>query len=423
MPVKENFLSKKITTTKLMLFELSVGGHYPEYIAHLINYWNEKKVKEKLNIVVSPLFFERHKNVVNLAKQSNYSNVEFITISQRELANLKTFDTGINRNIRAWQKFQIMRNYAVKLKANHVFIPYFDTLQIPFLFNQNLPFTYSGIYFRPSFYYQHVDDNYFSFKDRLQYWREKLTLTYILKKSHLKTLFCLDPFAIKHINQLTNKPKAVYLSDPVQIHSNSSINFKQLHSTLGIEASRQAYLLFGGLGKRKGLDQLLESIALLDAKLCHKLCILIVGAMTDDCFHKCLDTVNKLVSNLSVQIIIKNEYIPEEEIQSYFQLSDAILAPYQRHVGMSGIINRAAVAQKPVLASSYGLMGELTRRHHLGLAIDSTKPKEIAKGLTKFLTNSPDKYCDFESMKQYAEQNTPQKFADTILQHILKHNK
>lgn len=404
---------------KLMVFELSIGGHYPEYIKHLICYWNEYHSESHLDILVSPLFLQQHFDVVNLVKELNLHNVKFTAITTVESASLKPFDTGINRNIRAWQEFRLMQKYAVELKCDRVFIPYIDTLQIPIILNRSLSFTYSGIYFRPSFYYQEFSNYRLSGRDRLQQWREKLALSLLLRKPQLKTLFCLDPLAIEQINKLSKKPKAIYVPDPVQIQVNSSANVEQLKSSLEIEESRQVYLLFGAMGKRKGLDKLLESITLLPRNLCHQVCILLVGKMPDDLRQKYLDAIERLTNDLPVQIIIRDRYIPEVEIQSYFQLADVILAPYQRHVGMSGIINRAAVARKPVLASDYGLMGEITRRYKLGLAVDSTKATEITSGLIKFLTESSDIYCDFNLMEQYAARNTPKQFARTIFKQIL----
>jgi glycosyltransferase involved in cell wall biosynthesis len=412
------------TTTKahnrIMVFELSVGGHYPEYISHLINYWWKKNLEGQLYLVVSPQFIEQHFDVVKPVEENNSEQTKLISITSEEFGNLKPFNTGINRKIRAWQEFKLIRKYAINLKANHIFFPYFDTRQIPIFLGKRLPCTYSGIYFRPSFHYKHFVRHNALWRDELQRARERFSLSKILNDSQLKTLFCLDPFAIEHINRMNSKRKAVYLPDPVKVYSNSSSNLKQLKCSLEIEYSRKVYLLFGNLGKRKGLDKLLEATALLSAKLCQRLCILLVGSIPENYYQECLDTITQVRKTLPLQIIIKNQYISENEIQNYFELADVILAPYQRHVGMSGILNRAAVAQKPVLSSDYGLMGEITYRYKLGLTVDSTKASAIAEGLTTFLTESPDQHCDRALMKQFAEQNTPQKFASTIFENILR---
>jgi glycosyltransferase involved in cell wall biosynthesis len=85
---------------------------------------------------------------------------------------------------------------------------------------------------------------------------------------------------------------------------------------------------------------------------------------------------------------------------------------------MSGTLVLAAAAQKPVLSSNYGLMGKLVQDYHLGLTLDSTQPREIAKGLTRFLQEPESVLCDRTLMKKFAEQNSAEKFADVIFNHI-----
>jgi glycosyltransferase involved in cell wall biosynthesis len=119
-----------------------------------------------------------------------------------------------------------------------------------------------------------------------------------------------------------------------------------------------------------------------------------------------------------VQILHVNRFVIDREIQPYFQLSDVVLAPYQRHVGMSAILVRAAAAQKPVLSSNYGLMGEMTRRHQLGLAIDSTDSQAIADGISFLLQTPLAQVGDRSKMQAFAAQNSAQRFADVIFETI-----
>jgi glycosyltransferase involved in cell wall biosynthesis len=119
-----------------------------------------------------------------------------------------------------------------------------------------------------------------------------------------------------------------------------------------------------------------------------------------------------------VQIIHVEDYVPESDIPHYFQLSDVVLAIYQRHVGMSGILVRAAIAQKPVLSSNYGLMGAVTKRHQLGKTIDSTQPSEIAHGIGELLVTPLKTVGDRNLMQKFGEQNSPARFAQTVFRSI-----
>ena len=416
-----NLLSNQQTrenNRRILLFELSFDGHYPEYISHLVNYWCEQKLSGFLNIVVLPEFLVQHSQIVAIAINSQTDNVKFIALTREEQSKLKPYGTSIERNIRAWQEFNLIDKYAKKLKIDHIFLPYLDTRMLPLALGKSLPCPFSGIYFRPSFHYPNFSPAPLSRKEKLQHIREKITLSRVLRQKKLKTLYSLDPFAVEHINHLGKLAKAKPLADPVKIHPHSSVDCSALKSKLGIEPSRQVHLLFGDLNKRKGIEQVLKAIALMPAAIVQKLCLLLVGSMSEANYLRFKAQKIQLIESLPIQIINHNQYIPEADIQNYFKLADVVLAPYQRHVGMSGILNRAAVAKKPVLSSDYGLMGEITRHYQLGLTVDSSNPEAIAQGLSKCLQKSPEKFCDPQLMQVFAAQNSVAKFTETIFQDL-----
>lgn len=405
---------------RVLLFELSIGGHYPEYVSHIVKYWCDRSLPGILNVVVVPEFIEQHSEVVAIGERSQIDNVNFISLTPEERSGLKPYRSGINRTIRALQEFDLIVKYAKKLDTNRIFIPYFDTRMLPIALGKTLPCAFSGIYFRPSFHYPHLNTNYpSSWKDRLQYLREKIILSKILSNKQLKTLFCLDSLAIEYINQIGKQEKAKYLPDPVKTyHSLSSSELEKIRRRLCIEKHRQVYLIFGDLNQRKGVEQMLAAISLVSQQLTSKLCLLLVGSMSGAKYDRFQIERAKLCSSLPVQIIHENQYVPESEIQNYFELADVVLALYQRHVGMSGILNRAAVAQKPVLSSDYGLMGEITRRYQLGMTVDSSNPEQIARKLTEFLTNAAEQYSNSQKMSEYAARNSVENFASKIFYNL-----
>jgi glycosyltransferase involved in cell wall biosynthesis len=293
---------------------------------------------------------------------------------------------------------------------------YFDTCELPLVLGTKSPCPFSGIYFRPTFHYGEFTNHKFSWKDRFQQLREKLFLSRILRNSKLKNLFCLDAFAVKHLDKFNTHVRAITLPDPLQILNPSETQLKNLKKELGIKETRQVFLLFGALTARKGIYQLLDAIATLPPDLCQKMCLLLVGESNIQAQMK--TKIDIICQSKPIQIIGRYEFVPEQDVQAYFQMADVILAPYQRHVGMSGILLLAAAAQKPVLSSNYGLMGEIVRRYELGLTVDSTVPQAIAKGLTRFLVEDSDKLCDRAKMKSFAEQNSAEEFARVIFEHL-----
>ena len=397
---------------KLMLFDLSVKGHHPGYIQHLIKYWQKRNFNGHLDIVVSPAFFKEHSDVVNLQS----GNVSFTAITSEEEAMLSSRKSKIKRNLRNFNEWKIFCNYAQLLNTNHALLMYFDTCSLPLALGAKSPCPFSGIYFRPTFHYNQFPGYQPSWKDQLQELREKIILSRIMKNPQLQTLFSLDPFAVGHLNKFNSQAQAVHLADPVEITSTNQNPSSSIKQDLGIEAGRYVFFLFGAITSRKGIYQLLEALKLLPNELCQKLCLLIVGE--SGITSKLEEIIGDISQTKPVQIIRRYEFIPDEDMQAYFQTVDVILAPYQRHVGMSGILLLAAAAGKPVLSSNYGLMGEMVRRYELGIVVDSTLPEEIASGLSRMLVTPKQELCDRIKQQSFAEQNSAEKFAQTIFEYL-----
>ena len=93
-----------------------------------------------------------------------------------------------------------------------------------------------------------------------------------------------------------------------------------------------------------------------------------------------------------------------------------MLALYQRHVGGSAVLVRAAAAGKPALASDYGLVGQLVRENGLGLALDATDPAAVAAAVTRFLESPP--LGNPEQMRNFAELNRASEYARVIFEAI-----
>lgn len=406
--------TRKSSDRKIILFDLVTDGHHPGYIQHLIHYWGESDFLGTLDVIVSPKFIQKHTDIVDLAAKYGQGRVNLVPITVVEEAALLPGSNYLLRKIHYFQQWRLCRSYAMSLKATHCLLMYFDTFQIPIAVGTLFPCSFSTIYFRPSFHYDDFEHYKPTWKDRLHQQYEKLLLSLILRHRQLRNLFCLDPFVLKHFDQFKTAVRTVYLPDPVQIYNDPATATEKLRSQLGIDASRKVFLLFGNLDGRKGLHQLLEAVSLLSPDVCQQLCLLLVGSIDSGIESQVQALIANISQSLPVQIIIHNQFIAEREIQAYFQLADVILAPYQRHVGMSAILVRAAAAQKPVLSSDYGLMGEIVRRYQLGITVDSTVPAAIAQGLTQFLLESPDRFGDRTQMRAFAEQNSADKFAEVI---------
>lgn len=400
-----------------MLFDLATGGHHPSYIRHLINYWCNEKLPIKLDIVVSPKFIDDHSDIIKIQIENDQSQIRFISITLEEYSGLISKQSLLKRFFREWNLYC---KYANELKAEHCLLMYLDTLQLPIALGQKSPCKFSGIYFRPTFHYKDFDNYTFSGKDIFRQWRQKLLLSRVLNNPQFECLFSLDPFAIKHIKKLHSQAKVFHLADPVTRGKFDQDKIEGLRRKIELNTDKKIFLLFGRLTNRKGIYQLLEAIRLLPYKLCKNLCLLLVGSIASTDKILIQSQIKVISQSLPVQIITYDKFVAEEEIPIYFQLADVILAPYQKHVGMSGILLLAAAAKKPVLASNYGLMGQLVRQNKLGIAVDSTSPQAIANGIIYFINNEQPKtaYLDLKMLDEFVKENSVGNFSDTLFQNI-----
>jgi glycosyltransferase involved in cell wall biosynthesis len=145
---------------------------------------------------------------------------------------------------------------------------------------------------------------------------------------------------------------------------------------------------------------------------------LLVGPVESSQRDSVKNHIDKLRRTLPVQIILRDDLILDRDIQPYFHLADVVLATYQHHMGMSSILVRAAQARKPVLASSYGLLGEIVNRRDLGLTIDSTRPQEIARGIRTFISEECNVAFDPNQALAFAHENSAEQFAHTLFKYL-----
>jgi glycosyltransferase involved in cell wall biosynthesis len=409
---------------KLMLFDLGIYGHHSSYIRCLLDYCFSYSLDIYLDVVISRHFQEAHYNVVQLA--SAHETINFIPITQaeqeefdraksklrvkfRDLLNSQQINSGFEL------EFSLFCQYAEQLQATHAIILYLDDGRIMTAAKTQFPCPFSGIYFTPQFHYPQFPDYPADDIKQAYYLQQKLIIARFLRHSQLRSLFCLDPFATEQIQGKYKSDRIVYLPDPLRVPKVDKIQSETLRTSLKIEPNRKVFLLFGSLGNRKGIYQVLKAILLLPSEVCQQICLLLVGKIEPHADPELLKArVSWVREAQPVQIIEHYQFVPDSEILSYFQLADIVLVTYPRHAGMSGILFLAATAGKPVLSSNFGLIGQMTRRHQLGITVDATAPEAIAEGLKLCLQASSEELCDRTKMQRLIEQHSPEKFAEIL---------
>jgi glycosyltransferase involved in cell wall biosynthesis len=229
------------------------------------------------------------------------------------------------------------------------------------------------------------------------------------------SFLALSDDVVKSLNSYNYKQK-IYRSElPVydwyKTENNEQNN--SLKANLGFKEEDKILLFFGYVRKYKGLDILIEAMKMLvDEEKKYKL--LIVGEFYDDPkIYK--DQINRLGLNNNIQII--NEYVPNEEVGKYFNISDVVVLPY-RSATQSGILNIAYGFNKPVIVTKVGGLTESVEDGKTGIVVDEARPDKIAGAVKKFYSLAGT--INFkENVAKAAQQNSFNKISGIFEQIIL----
>lgn len=401
--------------TRVLVFDVGAGGHHGSYIDHLLRLWPEPS---ELIIAVTERFIEVHSPVIGRAREAGAEVLALESVGRalaprwpRSLERLRPLGTAVD-------EWRLLGAAARAARPDRCLAMYADRLlQAPLALGLRAPAPLSGIYFRPTFHYRAVLGQPLSARETARAWRQRVAVAAALRNPSLRAVLSLDPFAVAPMNAMPGRrATAVPLADPVQGFGCSRGDLEALRGELGIGRGRRVALLFGAIGRRKGVVPLLGALRQLPTETASQLCLLVVGTVAAGERGALEPLLAAAQRDADAEVRIVDRFVADAEIERYFAIADVILAPYQRHVGMSGILVRAARAGRPVLASDWGLLGALVRRHHLGLAVDSSSHEALARGLEAVAAGRIS--WDREAARRFGEANSPEAFVATIAEHL-----
>jgi glycosyltransferase involved in cell wall biosynthesis len=413
--VPKNRTSQK--PLRIVAMEIETGGHHPGYIQNLAKYWTKNELPGELVFLVTPKFLERHRDVVEEVAGYADHHVRLQAFTQAEYKQMES--NIVLRYFRGWRLFC---KYLRELRADHGVVMYFDFFQLPAWLGKRPPCSFSGIYFRPNFHYPSFANYAPRWQDRMKAFRKKWLLSRVLKNPQLRSLFCLDPYSADFIRaHLKPAGRQVHFPDPVRFYD-EDLDINSLGQSLAVESHRRIFLLLGGLDRRKGVTQLLDAAALVPPESAKRICLLLVGPVEAAHREQVYAKVDALHRTSPMQVLLKDAFVVDREVQRFYELSDVVLTTYQHHVGMSSALVRAGAAGKPVLSAQDGLMGELVHRLKLGGTVDSTSPAAMARELTHWSDRDLSAAFDSARARQFALENESQQTGRAFFDEIFAQN-
>lgn len=233
-----------------------------------------------------------------------------------------------------------------------------------------------------------------------------------LSESVLKDIEKIENKIINHKSSIINRPK-VSSPHPIYDHYGERMTKAAACKALNLPADKQYMLFFGLVRAYKGLDLLLDAFGMVKDQL-PDLQLIIAGE-----FYEHEDKYRAQIASLGLtdRVIIRNEFIPDDDLRKYFGAADLIVQPYKTAT-QSGVTQVAFHFEKPMLVTNVGGLGEIVHDHQMGYACEQ-KPEAIAADLLDYYQNNRQKayttYLKKEKTK-YAWSNMTEAYINILSQ-------
>lgn len=208
-------------------------------------------------------------------------------------------------------------------------------------------------------------------------WGDRLFTRYFIKQ--IDAFITMSETVLHDLRAFTQKP-ALLEPHPLYDHFGTSIPKNEARVKLGIDTNQFVFLFFGFIRKYKGLDLLLEAIAILKRKGIKEFRVLIAGEFYED--RKPYDS---LIEALDVQelLILKTHFIADADLRNYFCTADVVVQPY-RSATQSGVTPLAYHFEKPMIVTNVGGLPAMVQHGQNGL-VCAPEPEAIAFAMREML--------------------------------------
>lgn len=240
---------------------------------------------------------------------------------------------------------------------------------------------------------------------------DKLFAPYFVKSQN--GFVALSDSVVKDIDRLdkAGKPKT-FSPHPIYDHYGERMPKEEACKVLNLPVEKNYMLFFGLVRAYKGLDLLLDAFGLVKDQL-PKLQLIIAGEFYED-EEKYRAQIASL--GLTERVILRNEFIPDDDLRKYFGAADLIVQPYKTAT-QSGVTQVAFHFEKPMLVTNVGGLGEIVHDHQMGYACEPTAEAIAADLLDYYQQNRQEAYTAYlkKEKTKYAWSKMTSAFAQCIV--------
>ena len=215
---------------------------------------------------------------------------------------------------------------------------------------------------------------------------DKFLTRYFIKPIHFFIAMSQKVFSDLAVFKIQNKSHLLY--HPLYDNFGKIVNKNDAKTHLHINHSDQIILFFGFIRAYKGLDILLKAVNIYVDHFKQQQkkvpLLLIAGEFYEDS-QKYKDLIQNL--EISQYLILKTDFIPDNEVKYYFSVADLIVQPYKRAT-QSGVTPLAYHFEIPMLVTNVGGLPEMVEHNITGL-ISEPNEFDIAQKIIDFYEYQP----------------------------------
>jgi len=205
------------------------------------------------------------------------------------------------------------------------------------------------------------------------------------------------------------RPNAAYRLVPLPVYEifRSVLPRPEARERIGLDPNDRVVLFFGYVRKYKGLSVLLRAMRVVRNGLAVKL--VVAGEFYEDlsCFEKEVQDLG-----LSKDVLVFDEYIPNEDVGTYFVAADVVALPYLSAT-QSGIAQIAYNFDIPVIVSDVGGLRESVIEGKTGFVVPSNDEQALATAISTFFRQK--EVEDFAAnVRQYKTQFSWDRIAEAV---------
>ena len=178
---------------------------------------------------------------------------------------------------------------------------------------------------------------------------------------------------------------------------NTELTPDQAKERLGIRRDERTVLFFGNIAPYKGLEYLIAAFQRLvtrggDYRL------IVAGPPKADC-EKYVEDIQQVINRAAAQdrMILKMEFIPDEEAELYFKAADILVLPYT-HIFQSGVLFLGYSFGLPAIAADVGSLKEDIIEGETGFVFKPRDAVDLAKTIELYF--SSDLYKRLNTQRQ-----------------------